>query len=336
MDQPAQKDALLGALLPDVPFDGWTMEAMRAAARRIGLEDGALATLFPGGPRDLVAWFSHWADRLTLETVAAQPNAGAATSERIGLGVRTRLRLLMPHREAVRRGLSLLAMPAHAPLGLRLLYDTVDAIWFAAGDTATDFSFYTKRGMLAGIYAATTLYWLDDRSADGSATDAFLARRLADASLILPRLKARVGRVAGLLPNPARFFRLARPDSNPPRSKRPYPAGLTSGSSGTAFVCASRKASSAAATVGSESARIAAARIAALTAPARPIASVPTGTPPGIWTIEKRLSNPMSAPLCGTPSTGKGVSAASTPGSPAANPAPAISTLSPRPRAPLP
>ena len=45
----------------------------------------------------------------------------------------------------------------------------------------------------------------------------------------------------------------------------------------------------------SPSARTAAARSAALTAPARPIASVPTGMPAGIWTIERRLSWPDRA-----------------------------------------
>jgi ubiquinone biosynthesis protein COQ9 len=210
MDEPGQKDALLAAVLPDIPFDGWTIDAMRAAAGRIGMAEAELAQLFPAGPRDAVAWFSHWADRLMLETVAAQPIGDLALGARVGLGVRTRLRLLTLHREAVRRGLSLLAMPANAPLGLKLLYDTVDAVWYAAGDTATDFSFYTKRGMLAGIYAATTLYWLDDRSADGSGTDAFLERRLADV-MVLPRLTARLSRMAGRLPNPLRLLRVARP-----------------------------------------------------------------------------------------------------------------------------
>jgi ubiquinone biosynthesis protein COQ9 len=210
MDETARKDALLAALLPDVAFDGWTIEAMRAAASRIGMDEAELASLFPRGPRDAVQWFSHWADRLMLETVAAQPIDGMKTGERIALGVRTRLRLLLPHREAVRRGLSLLAMPTSGALGPRLLYDTVDATWYAAGDASTDFSFYTKRGLLAGIVAATTLYWLDDRSEGATATDAFLERRLADAQ-ILPRLKARIGRLAGALPNPVRFFRFARP-----------------------------------------------------------------------------------------------------------------------------
>ena len=208
MDEGAAKDAVLAALLPDVPFDGWTQAALSAAGARAGLGGAELGRLFPAGPRDAVAWFSHWADRLTLETVASRPLDGLGMSERIALAVRTRLALLAPHREAVRSGLALLALPSNAALGLRLLYDTVDAVWYAAGDTATDFSFYTKRGVLAGIYAATTLYWLDDRSGDGSATEAFLERRLAEA-MVLPRLRARVERMLSRMPNPLRFFRTA-------------------------------------------------------------------------------------------------------------------------------
>ncbi len=209
MDEIARKDALLAAILPDVPFDGWTRAAMAAAAQRIGMDRAELAALFPGGPRALAAWFSHWADRLTLETMASRPLDGMKGSERIALGVRTRLALLLPHREAVRRGLALMALPQNAPLAARLLYDTVDALWYAAGDHATDFSFYTKRGILAGIYAATTLYWLDDRSPGGEATEAFLARRLAAVSS-LPRVGARFARVFDNFPNPLRLLRHAR------------------------------------------------------------------------------------------------------------------------------
>src|SRR5882757_10727885 len=60
------KDALLKALLPDVPFDGWTVAAMGEAAERAGLDATQVADLFPAGPRDAVAWFSRWADRETL------------------------------------------------------------------------------------------------------------------------------------------------------------------------------------------------------------------------------------------------------------------------------
>jgi ubiquinone biosynthesis protein COQ9 len=209
-EERTRKDALVAALLPDVPFDGWSREAMRAAARGIEIDEAELAALFPGGPRDAVAWFSRWADRLTLETVASRPIDGLKLGERIALGVRTRLELLAPHREAVRQALSLLALPTNAPLGLRLLYETVDALWYAAGDTATDFSFYTKRATLAGIYAATTLYWLDDRSDGGAATDAFLQRRLEHLAGVA-RLGGRLERAMVGLPNPFRLLRAARP-----------------------------------------------------------------------------------------------------------------------------
>ena len=64
------------------------------------------------------------------------------------------------------------------------------------------------------------------------------------------------------------------------------------------------------------------------------MASVPTGTPPGIWTIESSESSPPSAWLStGTPSTGTSVEAAMTPGRWAAPPAPAMITSMPRPSA---
>jgi ubiquinone biosynthesis protein COQ9 len=210
MDETAGRDALLAAVLPDVPFDGWTTGTLRAAASRIGMDEAEAARLFPRGARDAIQWFSHWADRLMLETVAARPVGDTKVAERIALAVKTRLRLLSPHREAVRRGLSFLALPANAPLGVKLLYDTVDAAWYAAGDAATDFSFYTKRATLAGIYAATMLHWLDDRSEEGAATDAFLDRRLRDA-MLLPRLRQRLERGFAHIPNPLRALRVARP-----------------------------------------------------------------------------------------------------------------------------
>mmetsp|Transcript_70786 Transcript_70786/g.140294 ORF Transcript_70786/g.140294 Transcript_70786/m.140294 type:complete len:271 (-) Transcript_70786:922-1734(-) len=62
-----------------------------------------------------------------------------------------------------------------------------------------------------------------------------------------------------------------------------------------------------------------------------PIATVATGTPRGIWTMERRESLPDSAEdLTGTPMTGRGVRAATIPGRCAAPPAPAMTTCSPR------
>ena len=79
-----------------------------------------------------------------------------------------------------------------------------------------------------------------------------------------------------------------------------------------------------------------AAKSAALIAPALPMAKVPTGTPPGIWTMLRSESIPfMALDSTGTPSTGSGVMLAVMPGKWAAPPAPAMMTLKPRPAAVL-
>ena len=80
-------------------------------------------------------------------------------------------------KEAVRRGLSVLALDGAA--AGRVTVRTVDSVWHAAGDRSVDFSWYTKRAILASIYGSTLLFWLRDDSDDAAATLAFLDRRLA-------------------------------------------------------------------------------------------------------------------------------------------------------------
>jgi ubiquinone biosynthesis protein COQ9 len=209
MEENPRRDTLLLAVLPDVPFDGWSRATIIAAGARVGIDAAETASLFPGGARDAVAAFSRWADRAMLATLAEQNLEAMKVRERIAAAARARLAALEPHREAVRRSLSLLALPHNAPLSLKLLYETVDQMWHAAGDTATDFNFYTKRGLLAGVYAATTLYWLDDRSPGAADTHAFLDRRLADV-MAIPRYGARLREGLDRLPNPLRLLRPAR------------------------------------------------------------------------------------------------------------------------------
>ncbi len=205
----ADRERLIAAILPDIAFDGWTRRTLRSAARRIGMNPAEAAALFPRGAPDLIAAFSHWADRQMLERLAAAAPEPASLSRRVALALRLRFEVLLPWREGVRRGLSVLAMPHNAPLAMRLVYDTVDAVWRAAGDSATDFSFYTKRATLAGLHAAAMLYWLDDRSPDFAETQAFVERRLAGLHR-LTGLRQRASAASASLPNPFRLLRSRR------------------------------------------------------------------------------------------------------------------------------
>jgi ubiquinone biosynthesis protein COQ9 len=179
-DNLQMRDALLLAMLPHVPFDGWTATALRRGAAEAGIDLAGTGEAFPRGAADMVEHFSDWSDRRMLQALEEMDLPSMRGTERVRTAVRVRLREAEPHREAVRRSLVVLAMPQNALLGAKLLYRTVDAIWHAAGDTATDWNFYSKRGLLAGVFSATVLYWLNDRSEDNAETWDFLDRRLRD------------------------------------------------------------------------------------------------------------------------------------------------------------
>jgi ubiquinone biosynthesis protein COQ9 len=204
------REAIVAAALPHVPFDGWTERALVAGAHAAGMQVSEAARLFPRGPVEAIEVYSGMADRAMAEAVAALP-AETKMRERIAAGVRARLDFVAPHKEAARRATNTLALLHNAPLGLRLLYRTVDALWYAAGDKATDFNFYTKRAILAAICSATFLYWFNDRSIDHAATLKFLERRLDEHGRMhgaLERLKQRIEK----FPNPFLFAERFRPD----------------------------------------------------------------------------------------------------------------------------
>ena len=174
------RDRLLLAALPHVPFDGWSEKALTAAAVDLGLEPEDARQVFPGGPVALVAYHAAYADRQMEEALKESDLAAMRVRERIAHAVRIRLEGNAAHREAIRAALPVLAQPGNGPHALHSLYRTVDTIWFATGDKSTDFGFYTKRALLAGVYLSTLLYWLNDGSEDAQATWGFLDRRIAD------------------------------------------------------------------------------------------------------------------------------------------------------------
>ena len=190
-----ERDAALAALLPLVPFEGWTMAALRHGLCDAGLAEDDAELLFPGGPLDLIEAHADLGDR----RMAALADVPGFADQRLSARVRAllvgRLAQSRGDREAIGRALGLLALPANALLAARIVGRTVDAVWHAAGDRAADFSWYTKRASLAAVYSATLLFWLRDASDDDADTRAFLDRRLAGLGRI-GRLRARLSRAA--------------------------------------------------------------------------------------------------------------------------------------------
>jgi ubiquinone biosynthesis protein COQ9 len=190
-DDAGLKDAVLDAALNHAVFDGFSDKALARAGEEASADKQTLARLFPNGPLSLVEAFSESADNAMDAALAALDIKAMKVRLRISTAVMARIEVLKPNKEAARRAAAFLTLPPHAALGTKLVYRTVDRMWRAAGDTSTDFNFYTKRAILAGVYSATLVRWFTDQSADESETTAFLASRIENV-MQFERFKAQV------------------------------------------------------------------------------------------------------------------------------------------------
>jgi len=174
----ALKDAVLKAALKDAAFDGFTEAVLVKACKAAGADKVQLTRLFPEGPSSLIAYFSTSLDAAMEKRLSAIELGKLKIRERIKTAILTRLELIEPHKEAARRAAAALTLPMNAGLGAKLIYNTVDTMWRAAGDTSTDFNFYTKRGILACVYGSVLMRWFSDTGEDGAATERFLDARI--------------------------------------------------------------------------------------------------------------------------------------------------------------
>ena len=179
-DDAALARAILEAALPHVPEDGFSERTLARAAAMSDVDAGTLARLFPSHGLSLVELFSESADERMDAVLQVTPLDTMKMRERIKAAMNARIVELRPHKEAARRAAAFLSLPQNAPTALTLLYRTVDRMWRAAGDTSTDFNFYTKRAILAGVYSSTLLRWFGDDSEEDRATFEFLDRRIED------------------------------------------------------------------------------------------------------------------------------------------------------------
>jgi ubiquinone biosynthesis protein COQ9 len=189
-----ERDAAIDAMLPNVPFEGWTTRALRSGLAAAGMPEDEATILFPGGAADMIAVYCDLADRRMIEAAASLTET--KLSERVRAVIELRLTMNRPYKEAIRRALSVLSLPGNARTAAAITARTVDSIWHAAGDRSADFSWYTKRAILTAVYGATLLFWLHDTSDNDADTKAFIGRRLRGVGRI-SRARARASDVLG-------------------------------------------------------------------------------------------------------------------------------------------
>ena len=220
-------DTLLDAALPHVAFDGWSPSAFRAAIADTDLSEARARALCPRGAVDLAMAFHRRGDRAMVHALRSEDLSAWRFRDRVARALRLRLDVI-EDREAVRRGMTLFALPHLAADGTKLMWGTADAIWTALGDTSRDVNWYTKRATLSGVWSAVVLYWLGDQSEGTQKTTAFIDRRI-DEVMQIERVKASLrdnpllkpitgplGKLGGMIKAPRQT-----PDMNVPGMWRP-------------------------------------------------------------------------------------------------------------------
>lgn len=170
-------------------FDGWTEAAVDSAANALGVDPAQARLAVPKDQAGKIDLYVRGVDRALTEHFTSHGLEGLKIREKIRTIVWKRLEIMEPAREAVRRALSILAMPQNVPTGLKMGWRTADIMWRIAGDTSTDYNHYTKRMMLGAVYSSTLLVWLDDQTEGWTDAASFLDRRIDDVMKI-EKLKA--------------------------------------------------------------------------------------------------------------------------------------------------
>lgn len=173
------KEAILADMLKNAPFDGWTDKTFMQSVSASGIPKALAYEAFPDGAIDVIAYHNAKADADLEKALKSNPDfLSQKIRLRIFTAVMTRLDAHVQDREAIARAASLLRMPWYAPSALKMLYATVDTMWRCAGDTSTDYNFYTKRIILAKVYSLTLQVWLHDDSENFEKTRQFLHNRI--------------------------------------------------------------------------------------------------------------------------------------------------------------
>ncbi|NUY39361.1 COQ9 family protein [Wolbachia endosymbiont of Litomosoides brasiliensis] len=124
-----------------------------------------------------------------VENLNASVEAELRNSNLEDMKVRERIRLavqihlsnyakLPNYREFLKSILFFSILPKNTYFSSKLLYGTVNVIWYSIHDQSTNFNYYTKRTILAGIYLGTILFFINDYSEGFAHTLSFLDRRI--------------------------------------------------------------------------------------------------------------------------------------------------------------
>lgn len=169
--------------------NGFQSDTFKNISKKYKLDKNEIDLLFPEGNNDLI--------KFSLEQLNKDLEGYCKKIDLIRLPIHKRIRkilltkilLMNKDKEFYRKIFLNLLIPKKSISIPSQLYKSIDQIWFIAGDTSTDFNFYTKRLLLAGIYTRVVLFFFNNN--DQKTLEKILDANLKRVSRI-PELKSKI------------------------------------------------------------------------------------------------------------------------------------------------
>lgn len=186
-------------------FDGWSEAAVHAAADEMGVDGDVAMLAFKGRGIDMIDAWVEGVDLELARRLPAEKLNAMKIRDRITALLATRLEIMAPDRESLRRALAIMAMPQNLARAAKMGWRSADRMWRLAGDNATDLNHYTKRMTLSAVYGSTLSVFVNDDSENFADTRAFLDRRI-DNVMQIEKVKYQAKQRKDYTPSLSRFI----------------------------------------------------------------------------------------------------------------------------------
>jgi len=151
----------------------WNKNLYKEIEKKCNFPQNYHYILFPGGGSQIIEEFESWQDQKMLELLLTE-DQNLKIREKIAKALEIRIMGIVPKATILEQN-ALFLIPGNILSGAKCYSKTCDLIWRYAGDKSEDFNYYTKRGLLLGVYTSSRIFYLSDNSKDFIKTKKFIA-----------------------------------------------------------------------------------------------------------------------------------------------------------------
>ena len=187
-----------------VPKYGWGKDMFSKVVKNSKYDSAIVLSLFPEG---YISLMQLYLDEINIKMTEESKKINLIrlkVHERIRELCILRFKIMKKEKEIITKTFFHILLPNNYKFCLKNLYKTIDQIWYLAGDSSTDFNFYSKRVILSAIYTTTIIHFINNN--DFEETKILLNKQLKKVAKI-PKLKDRFNDFAGFLHH---FFELRK------------------------------------------------------------------------------------------------------------------------------